>query len=330
MNARQNGIALVSVLFALVGVLVLTATLFFSVFIDLQSTSNVSAGDDALYVAEAGVHHLWSLLEPAADFRRELDWPSGEPPFGSLVWFPEPPRTYRVRVSALPDGRLVAASEGTSHRGARRRVQAVFHREAEFRPRAALLIGEGTSPGDLSGTLEAGVPEPVDDVTGIGAERRRDAEALREALPGGAQVAIVGPSGLREAADRLRGTEDTTLSGALAGGSWGAAGSPVLVRLAGLGDVVGAASVTGALLADAPLRVSGRLEVDGLLLAPNGIEVDGELVIRGAGFVAGPLIIRSSGALVVSYATTALDGADTACRGALPRAPILGAWKEVW
>ncbi|MBI2962887.1 MAG: hypothetical protein HYY35_03970 [Deltaproteobacteria bacterium] len=330
MSARPHGIALVSVLFLLVAVLVLTATLFFSVFIDLQSTSNVSAGDDALYVAEAGIQHLWSLLEPAPDFRRELDWPGGEPPFGSPVWFPDPPRTYRVRLSALPDGRLTAVSEGTSRRGARRRVQALFHREAEFRPRAALVAGEGTVADDLSGTVELAVVPPAGDVTGVGAERRRDAQALRGALRDDVRIATVGPSGLRDAADRLRGTEDATLSGPITGGSWGAAGSPVLVRLAGQGDVIGAATITGALLADAPLRVFGRLEIEGLLLAPYGIEVGGELVIRGAGFVAGPLTVRSAGALAVSYATSALDGADRACRGGLPRAPILGAWKEVW
>lgn len=330
MKTKQGGIALISVLFALLGVLVLTATLFFSAFIDLQATSNVSAGDDALYVAEAGVQHLWSLMAPAPDFRRELDWPDGVPPFGSLVWFPEPPRTYRVRLSPLPDGRLSAVSEGTSHRGARRRVQAVFRREENFRPRASLVIGEGTVPADLSGTLETSIPESEDDVAGIGAERRREAEALRDALAGDAQIAILGPSGLQDAADRLRGTEDVTLSGPIAGGAWGAAGSPALVRLASQGDVIGTASIVGTLLADAPLRVFGRLEVEGLLLAPNGIEVSGELVIRGAGFVAGRLTLASSGTLTLSYTTSALDQADAACRGVLPKAPILGAWKEVW
>ena len=49
----------------------------------MQAASNVSAGDDAFYVAEAGIQHLWSLLEPATDFARELAWPDGAPPFGS-------------------------------------------------------------------------------------------------------------------------------------------------------------------------------------------------------------------------------------------------------
>ena len=73
---------LVSVLFMLVGVLTLTAILFFSVFVDLQTSSNVAAGDDALYIAEAGIHHLWS----------------GEP-YGFL--FPIVPRELRTRASTV-------------------------------------------------------------------------------------------------------------------------------------------------------------------------------------------------------------------------------------
>src|SRR5438093_1296328 len=117
---RRKGIALVSVLFILVALLALTATLFLSLFLDVHAASNVSAGDDALYVAEAGIQHLWSLIQPATDFSRELAWPDGTPPFGSPTGFPEPPRTYRVHVDALSGGRLRVRSEGTSHRGARR------------------------------------------------------------------------------------------------------------------------------------------------------------------------------------------------------------------
>ena len=111
---------LVSVLLILVGVFASTAMLFFSTFVDSRAVSNVAAGDDALYGAEAGIQHLWAMLDPAPDFSGELSWPGGEPPFGSPVAFPEPPRTYRVAVSALPEGRLRAVSEGTSDRGASR------------------------------------------------------------------------------------------------------------------------------------------------------------------------------------------------------------------
>src|SRR5690349_2159757 len=98
MRMKRHGIALVSVLFMLVAILTLTATLFFSLFLDALASSNVSAGDDALFVAEAGLQHLWATLDPGPDFARELAWPNGEPPFGSLVGFPEAPRTYRVTV----------------------------------------------------------------------------------------------------------------------------------------------------------------------------------------------------------------------------------------
>ena len=178
---RMNGIALVSVLFMLVGVLALTATLFFSSFIDARAASNVSAGDDALYGAEAGIQHVWALLDPAPDFSRALAWPDGEPPFGSPVGFPEPPRTYRVRVSALPDGSLRAVSEGTSHRGTRRKVEAIFFREVAFRPPAALTIARDTQLGEVAGALDVTVadmdPEPVP--LGIHVSDREDRKSTR-------------------------------------------------------------------------------------------------------------------------------------------------------
>src|SRR5580765_8556423 len=103
---RNDGITLVSVLLILVGVFALTATLFLSTFLDARAVSNIAAGEGALYGAEAGIQHVWALLDPAPDFARALSWPAGEPPFGSPVAFPEPPRIYRVVVSALPDGSL--------------------------------------------------------------------------------------------------------------------------------------------------------------------------------------------------------------------------------
>ncbi|MGH7856629.1 MAG: hypothetical protein ACREQY_04805, partial [Candidatus Binatia bacterium] len=92
---NDRGIALPSVIFTLLAVLIGSATLFFTIFVDVHSSSNAAAATDALYVAEAGVHHLWSALGRAPDFSEALGWPAGEPPFGEVVWFPRPPRTYR-------------------------------------------------------------------------------------------------------------------------------------------------------------------------------------------------------------------------------------------
>lgn len=325
---KTRGIALVSVLFMLVGLLTLSATLFFSLFLDLQASSNVSGGDDALYAAEAGIHHLWSILEPATDFARELAWPGGEPPFGSPVGFPQAPRTYRVNVTGLRNGGLQVISEGTSHRGTRRKVQATFVREPAFRPPAALMLDATASPLEISGALD--VSSGDGEVPLVGAESRPAAEAFRRARGDGAEVAIVGPTGLGDAVARVRPLADVTLDGPQSGGTFGSAVAPVIVRLTGAVEISGTMSVTGILLADSPLSVIGRLEVAGLLLAPFAIDIGGELSTSGAAWVASDFRLTSGGSWVIDYSTPALDQSQAAAHGSLPRAAILGAWREVW
>jgi hypothetical protein len=326
---RHDGIALVSVLVMLASVFSLTMTLFFSSFIDARAVSNVSAGQDALYGAEAGIQHVWALLDPAPDFSRALSWPGGEPPFGSPVGFPEPPRTYRVMVSALPDGSLRTVSEGTSHRGTRRRVEAMFFREVAFRPLSGLTIAPGTRLAEVSGALEVAVGDTDPEPAPLGAETRADAAALRAAR-GGELVATVGASGLADAADRLRDSANVVLDGVQSTGAYGTSADPTIVRFAGQADVDGVVTVAGILLADAPLRVRGRLEVEGLLLAPQGLDVDGELVVRGAAWVAEALRLASGGAVRVAYEVASLDVAGAVGGTVLPRNAVLGAWREIW
>ncbi len=326
---RNDGIALVSVLLILVGVFALTATLFFSTFLDARAVSNIAAGDDALYGAEAGIQHVWALLDPAPDFSRALSWPAGEPPFGSPVAFPEPPRTYRVVVSALPDGSLRAVSEGTSGRGTRRKVEAIFLREVPFRPPAALTIARGIRLAEVGGTLELTMEDSDRDLVPLGAEAHDDARALRDAR-GGEAVATVGSSGLAEAAERLRDAAVSILDGPQTTGSYGSFESPTSVRFVGQADVDGMVAITGIVLADAPLRVRGRLEIEGLLLASQGLDVEGEVVLRGAAWVAGELRIASGAAVRVAYQTAGLDAAAEVGGPLLPRSAVLGSWREVW
>ena len=326
---NDRGLALLSALFVVVGLLLLTTTLFYSLFLDGQAASNLSAGDDALYVAEAGIQHLWSVLDRAPDFARELAWPNGEPPFASPTWFPAPPRTYRVKVSQLADGSLRAISEGTSHRGARRRVEAVFHHQPSFRPPAALTIGGGLAAADLSGPHEVSFADGRGEVPALGAETRDAADLIRRAGSSG-QVAVTGESGLAEAVARLAPHADRTLDGVQGDGVWGTSDRPELTRLAGQAEIQGTVSAAGILLAEAPLRVHGRLEVEGLLLAAAGVEIDGELVVRGALWIDREIRIAGSGRISVVYSTPPLDRGETLAPGILPKAPLLGAWREVW
>jgi hypothetical protein len=326
---RDDGLALLSVLLILVGVFALTTTLFFSTFLDARAVSNIAAGDDALYGAEAGIQHVWALLDPAPDFSRAFSWPGGQPPFGSPVAFPEPPHTYRVLVSALPDGSLRAVSEGTSYRGARRKVEAIFFRELPFRPPAALTIARGTRLAEVGGTLDLTVEDSDRDRVPLGAEARDDAMAL-SAARGGEVVATVGSSGLAEAAERLRDSAGLILDGPQTTGTYGSSESPTSVRFVGQADVDGVVSITGIVLADAPLRVRGRLEIEGVLLAAQGLDVEGEVVVRGAAWAASELRIASGAAVRVVYQTTPLDGAARVGGAVLPRNTVLGAWREVW
>jgi hypothetical protein len=326
---NSRGLTLVSVLFMLVAVFILTAMLFFSTFVDAQASSNVSAGNDALYAADAGIHHLWSLLDPAPDFARELAWPAGEPPFGAPVGFPEPPRTYRVHVRGLADGSLRATSEGTSHRAARRRVEATFFRERRFRPPGVFTLAEETTLSELSGTVDASAGES-ENVPALAAEGRAEAQRLRDALGGASDVAIVGDSGLEEAARRLVDAASVTLTGTQSSGAYGSSESPTIVRLTGQADIVGDVTVTGIVICEGPLRVEGRLDVDGLLLAPQGIDVSGQLAVSGALWLASQLRVTAPGRVAAAFSDDALDRAGDAAGAVLPRRAVLGAWREVW
>ena len=326
MRLGSRGIALVSVLFCLLTSLVLTATLFFSWFLSAQATANTAAGDDALHAAESGVEHLWAILEPAPDFARELGWPAGVPPFGSIVGFPEAPRTYRVIVTEAPDEALSVVSHGTSRRGTRRAVEAIFRRDA-FRPPATLILAPGTTLSDASGSLDVTGAGADPEIPALGGEERAEAIRLRSA---GYAAVIVGGSGLSQALDPLRGAVDQTFAVPQNGGSWGSDATPLVTRLVGDAELSGTIVATGIVIADAPLRVRGYFEIHGLLLAPAGIDVSGELAVHGAGWLATDFRIAAGGALSLTDSRPGLDAAATAGRDVLPRPAVLSAWREVW
>ncbi len=324
---REHGIALVSVLFGLVAVLSLASALFFSVFVDVQASSNAAAGEVALYAADAGIARLEAELDPAFDFSRELAWAGGGIPFGSIAGFPAPPRTYRVQVEAS-GADLLATAEGTGPRGARRRVRATFRRDVSFRPRAALIFAAGATSSELAGTI---VIEPPSEphATAVGGETRAEVAWLRS-IPSLAGARTIGSTGLAAAARDLLPTAATTLPGPEIAGTWGDAASGASVRIVGPAEVVGDATIAGCVVVDGPLTVSGRLEVDGLLLATGGVSIAGEVTVRGAAFVAGDLRMAPTALFRVSSAADALDLADAAAGGRLPRVARRIAWRELW
>lgn len=330
---NPRGIALASVLFCLAGLLVVSTTLFFTIFLDGRSTTNVALGQDALYIAEAGIHHLWSTLMPAPDFAEALGWPAGEPPFGSPVWFPAPPRTYRVRVTAGEDRSLVAVSEGTSGHGTRTRVEAMFRRESRFRPSGVVVLTDAVAAGPIVGAIGVstadrdGTDRPL---AAIAAESRDSAERMQQAAGADARVIVAGPSGLAEAAARLRAAPDRTLADGSAGGPWGTSDTPEVTWLTGPTEIAGEVFAAGIVVADGRLRIRGRLEVEGLLLAAGGVDIEGELVVHGALQVAESLAISDTGTLSAEYSSRALARADALRPDVLPRAAVLGAWRELW
>ncbi len=328
---RQGGAALLAVLFSLIALLTLTGTLFLSAFLDREATSNFSTADDALFTAEAGIQHVWSVLVPAPDFAAELSWPDGRPPFASPVGFPEPPRTYRVRVEAAAGGGLRVLSEGTSHRGARQRVEATFRRAPHFRPGAVLTIADTMADPSLAGELSMATLDrdgAAEAPSRVGAESRAAAEAW--AREGGGDIAILGPSGLRAALEELRASPDLTFGEPRGSETWGTPGLPVVVDLVAGAEILGQISATGIVVADTPIVVRGHLDVEGLLLAPRGIEVAGALDVTGAVWVGERLRIESEGRASIRFASGALDRADGLRPSTLPRETRLGGWREVW
>jgi hypothetical protein len=325
----SRGIALVSVVLSLLVSLVLVATLFFTWFVDAQAMANVAAGDDALHVAEAGIHHLWSILEPAPDFARELAWASGEPPFGTIVGFPQAPRTYGVRVAPASDGKLSVLSRGTSRRGTRRAVEAIFAR-GPFRPPATMIVAEGTALGDVSGAVDASLAGTTVEIPAIAGETRAEASALRAAGAAFGSAVVVGPSGFAGAIAALRAAADQTLAGPQSGGDWGSDANPLVTRIGGDGHMTGSIRAVGIVIGDAPLRIDGDVVVRGLLLAPAGIDIGGSLVVEGALWIGASLAISSPGSLELVDSLDALDEAASVARGALPLPATLAAWREVW
>lgn len=327
-DPRDRGIALPAVLFVLLGLVVTSATLFLTVFLDVAGGTNDVAGDDALYVAEAGVQRLWTLLDPAPDFAAALAWPEGAPPIGSPSWFPRPPRTYRIRVAAGPASDLVASVEGTSRRGARRRVEARFRRDPVFHPLAALVTSGGAAADgtlDLSGA-DRDAAEPS--LPALGAETC--AAAASWTAGGGPSPVVTGKSGLAEAASALGPSADRTVTGPLSDADFGSDAAPEVVRFAGDARVEGVVRVSGIAIADAPLVVHGRLEIHGLFLAAAGAEVRGEVAVAGAAWIAEGLRVAPGASLGIRYASRHLARADASRPRILPRQALLGAWREVW
>ncbi len=328
---RQRGAALLAVLFSLIALLTLTGTLFLSAFLDREATSNFAAADDALFVAEAGIQHVWSILSPAPDFAAELSWPDGRPPFASPAAFPEPPRTYRVRVEPAGDGGLRVLSEGTSHRGTRQKVEATFRRAPRFRPGAVLTITETMPDPSLTGDLAIATLDrdgAAKAPSRVGAESRAAAEAW--ARGGGGDIAVLVPSGLWAALEELRVSPDLTFGEPRGNETWGTEELPVVVDLVAGAEILGEISATGIVVADTPIVVRGHLDLDGLLLAPRGLEVTGALDVTGAVWVGERLRIESEGRASMVFASGALDRADSLRPGTLPRETRLGGWREVW
>jgi hypothetical protein len=321
-----NGIALVSVLFVVLTASIVGTALFFAGFLDSLASSNFVAGQDALYVADAGVAHTWSLLDPAPDFAAALAWPDARPPFASPLGFPSPPRTYRVTIAAA-DGGLRVTSEGTSHRGARARVEATFARDAAFRPVALLVVAPGTAVSRGSGGLAVGA-EDLDGLTPpltpVAAEAADSGRALRPHLPAETPIEVVASSGLAEAARRLAGSADANLS---AFPDDNCSADWTVVRVLGEAEVADERAFCGVLVLEAPLHVRGRLRVEGVLFAAAGVEAEGDIDVRGAAWIAGSLRL-DSGILRSSYSSAALAHADALRPGTLPRAAVLKGWRR--
>ncbi|MGH7857220.1 MAG: hypothetical protein ACREQY_07780, partial [Candidatus Binatia bacterium] len=227
-------------------------------------------------------------------------------------------------------GGLRVRSEGTSHRGARARVEATFHRESVFRSPAALVLDAGLASAAASGEVVISSAAPGEPAPATGAESEETAALWRDATGGGETIAVVGDTGFGLSVDALVEGADVTLAGPFASDTWGSPESPKVVRLTGDARVTGEVRAYGIVVTDVPLHVAGWLMIDGLLLARGGLAIDGALVLNGAFWVSQSLDVLPSGSLEIDLDPSALAGAGDLRPTVLPREAILGAWRELW
>ena len=103
------------------------------------------------------------------------------------------------------------------------------------------------------------------------------------------------------------------------------------LRHAGRVDAGKQVGVQGGVFGEVEASVEGVLRVRGLLLATAGLEVLGRLEVDGAAWAGGGTLAVESGAtLAIRSSVESTRAADRLRPGMLPRAAILGAWRELW
>lgn len=339
---REGGAALLVCLIVLAALGAASAAALWLARTELWAAGNARAARQALYSAEAGIHHAVALIAPGGSFdallRREgglADMADPGPlpfPGGGRVVFPGPPFGYGVELLAAgpaSDGspRIALVSRATAVRGARHAVRAVLGRAVDPYAPAALVVESGEVRVLASAAAEGpwisgsapGVEPTVAALASVSAAAaaaaRRELALAGGRLRGGAAVArrldvrrFAAETGLPVAPP-----ETLAVSSGRAGASRVAGGATA--RLVGRGLV----------LVEGDLTISGESSFEGVLLVAGRLGLPGR-PCRLAGLVwAEKLEISRS--CSISFEAAAIAAADRLVR--LPRLPVVLALEDV-
>ena len=366
---NERGSALIAALGIALLLLPLGAFVVMQCRTDLLIQHNLRAETEAFYVAEAGLEHALSDIDPDSGFAQLVAGPDrqvgtaddGVFPFreGVPAEFPSPPFRYEVRVIAAGPGAVQLVSTGTGGSGARRVVSARVTRAAlPFTPAALYVAGDfarsdfrsdnfevsGTdhrlgdlpaSPSGPAATLP-GICTPDDDATARLRERITRDGSTRVAGTGAApSLATVAPLDLRRYVSALGAQAPVVVDPAAATANLqlGTPDAPQLSVARGDLEIAGTCTGAGVLVVDGSLRVTGSLTFAGLMIVMGGVVFDtgSAVAISGAVWRGGPDDrLQLRGRGALLYSSQALSAADRSVAGVLPHAVVATAWQELF
>lgn len=356
---NERGIALLAVVGIVLALLPVAVAVTVEARLDLLVQRNARSANDAFYAAEAGLAHVLAELGPSVDVRDLLRGPdriAGTADDGSFPFALFTPADfalgaigYEIALQAGPQGAVRVVSRGRAAHGAVREVEMLLRPAAEPFSPAALYVEAEELEIDLgSGALAiSGIPrlEVSAAIAGLAVPSPAAAAALRAVLVPAAAVTGAGSFPSVAASRRLElgahaaalaGRADAVLQpppGTAEGVVLGTPEAPRLSVIAGHWSLAGDVGGCGILVVRGDLAISGRLHYRGLVIVEGALSVPGEggVEVEGglwtAAPAAGPLLLAGAGA--IRYEPSILRAVDAAIPAALPRLPVVGAWREV-
>lgn len=363
----ERGTALMAALVIIMILVPLGAFVALQSRLDLAIQYNLRTEVEAFYVAEAGLAHAVSEIEPGRSFDPFLLGPDhiagtaddGIFPFrgGSPPPFPRAPYHYNVTAVRGRDGMMRIISRAMGEHGAVKVVEALVRRSASpHTPGAMYAEGDlnrldlgsnafavsgldhraGDEGGNASGTHTA-VPAlcGTDPDAEVRLREKWSEDGDRLVGAGGSpSIGTTTPLGLGQYVTAMSQRHEavmlppTTVSSI----ALGTRAMPQLTLVGGALDVTGSLVGGGVLVVNGMLHVSGDLQFAGLVIAMGGIvfEPSSHVTIAGALWSGASQDERLEllGQGSVVYDNSALTAVDGAWPALLPHAVALAGWQE--